>query len=67
MAYKALRGFEYPKSLAIRNRLRSGVHVPWEERGEMVSVRPGAAVQAPSDLLESWLHRGLIEEVHHDA
>jgi len=61
--YRALRGFEYPKSLAIRNRIRKGEEIPLDERGETQNVLPGKMVTPPEDLLGSWLRRGLVEEV----
>lgn len=58
--YRATRGFEYPESLAIRNRLRQGENLSQDERGDMVYARKGHLISPPSDLKDSWLKRGLI-------
>lgn len=60
----ATRNFEYPKSLAVRNQIRTGTNVPFEDRGELVEVAADSQViEIPNDLREGWIKRGLIVEV----
>lgn len=63
MKVKAIVEFEYPRSLSIRNRIRRGDHMPFEERGEIVQVPIGATIDAPADLLDSWLASGYVEAI----
>lgn len=61
--FRAINNFEYPASLSIRNRIRGGEDIPFEERGEMIEVMEGAELAAtdiPDDLKESWLKRNIV-------
>ena len=61
-AYRCLRGFSYPASKSIRDRIRAGDHMPLEERGEWQRYAAGDRItNPPSDLIEGWLQRGLVE------
>ncbi len=63
-AYRCVRGFSYPKSLAIRDRIRAGEKVAIEDRGEWVRHAVGDRIaNPPIDLIESWLRRGAVEPV----
>ena len=53
--------FEYPASLTVRNRIRDGERIPFEDRGKIVEVEVGAITDAPADLLQSWVDAGLVE------
>ena len=59
MKYIAVRTFEYPSSLEVRDKIRKGEEV--EDR-KMTRVVAGAAVIPPDDLLKSWVQRGLIND-----
>lgn len=61
MKVKALVNLSYPRSQAVRNRIRRGDHLPHEERGEIVDVMWGEIVEAPADLLAGWLANGYVE------
>lgn len=66
----ALKSFEFPASLRVRDAIRrwhrqsknDGVPYPGD-RGESVEVVIGEFLTAPDDLLQSWLDAGLVEEV----
>jgi hypothetical protein len=61
-AYRCLRSFSYPESLAIRNRIRDGDHM--EERGEWVRYAERDKItNPPSDLIKGWLRRGFVEPI----
>lgn len=68
--YRALKNFEYPESLEVRNKIRSFHKIARNEgvsyqgdRGKQVEVDAGAEILlVPDDLLESWLDAGLVEE-----
>lgn len=66
MKVKALVNFEYPASQTVRNRIRSeqiaGRRLPVEQRGRIVEVQAGEEVNAPPDLLQSWIDAGLVED-----
>ena len=62
MRYVATRGFEYPTSLAVRNQIRQNGPLSSWEGVETHNVSSGESVNPPEDLLESWLHRGLIKK-----
>jgi hypothetical protein len=60
--YRCVKGFSYPVSLIIRDRIRAGDHMPISERGEWRRYTPGdKIINPPSDLIESWLRRGSVE------
>ncbi len=60
-SYRCLRGFSYPASRSIRDRIRGGDHMPVEERGEWRKYAEGDRIaNPPSDLIDGWLRRGLI-------
>ena len=62
--YLCLSGFSYPASLAIRDRIRAGDHMPYEERGEWTRHAEGDTItNPPSDLIKGWLERGIVELV----
>ncbi len=62
--YLCLRGFSYPASKIIRDRIRGGDHMPYEERGEWTRYAEGDKITSPpSDLIKSWLRRGLVEPI----
>lgn len=70
MRLRAIRGFEYPESREVRDKIRrwhrspshDGVPYP-NDRGVMVEVVAGEAVTTPDDLLHSWLDAGLVEDL----
>ena len=65
----AIKNFGYPKDLKTRDTIR-GFHggrgnknlgKSWDgDRGEIVEVVAGEIIQAPEDLLDSWLDAGLV-------
>ena len=60
--YLCLRGFSYPTSKIIRDRILGGDHMPYGERGELVRHEIGDKIaDLPSDLIKSWLRRGIVE------
>ena len=60
--YLCLRGFSYPTSRIIRNRILGGDHMPYGERGEWTRYAEGDTIaNPPSDLIKSWLRRGIVE------
>ena len=63
--YRVLNGITYPKTLAIRDRIRGGDHMPMEERGEWVRHAKGDKItNPPRDLIKSWLRRDLVEPIN---
>jgi hypothetical protein len=63
-AYRCVKGFSYPASLAVRDRIRGGEKVAIEDRGEWVRHVIGDRIaNPPIDLIESWLRRGAVEPV----
>jgi hypothetical protein len=63
-AYRCVKGFSYPKSLAVRDRIRAGERIVLEDRGEWVRHVVGDRIaNPPVDLIESWLRRGCVEQV----
>ena len=63
-AYLCLSGFSYPTSKIIRDRIRDGDHMPYEERGEWRRHAAGDTITSPpSDLIKSWLRRGAVEPI----
>jgi hypothetical protein len=67
MKVKVLVGISYPKLQTVRNRLRNGENLSMEDRGEWVELEIGDEVDAPADLLKSWLSRGYVEELESDG
>ncbi len=68
----ALKGFEYPASQTIRNRIREAVkqggpRVPMEDRGTIVDVKKGETVNVPQDVLANLLEREAVERVTTDG
>ena len=60
--YLCLRGFSYPTSRIIRNRILGGDHMPYGELGEWTRYAVGDKIaNPPSDLVKSWLRRGIVE------
>ena len=60
--YKVLRGFDYPASLAIRDRIYAGERIPRAEQGELKMHEVGDKItNLPSDVLRSLLRRGAVE------
>ena len=60
--YLCLRGFSYPTSRIIRDRILGGDHMPYGERGEWTRYAEGDTIaNPPSDLIKSWLRRGIVE------
>ena len=63
-SYRCLKPFSYPASLSIRERIRAGDHMPLEERGDWRRYAKGDKIaNPPSDLIESWLERDLVEPI----
>lgn len=60
MKVTALVNFGYPASQTVRNRIRGGEKIPLEDRGRMVEVKEGETIEAPADLLQSWLDARLV-------
>ena len=61
---KEFKGFDYPKSRAIRDRLRGGDDIPREQQGELIRHALGSLItNPPDDLIEGWLARGRVELV----
>lgn len=61
-SYRCLRGFSYPTSRSVRDRIAAGDHMPLEERGDWQRYAQGDRItNPPSDLIEGWLQRGLVE------
>jgi hypothetical protein len=67
MKVRAIVNFEYPASLTVRNKIREaaarGKRVPMEERGRIAEVVVGEELDAPADLVESWLANGYVQAV----
>ena len=60
-AYRCLRGFSYPVSQSIRDRIRAGDH-KLEERGEWQRYAVGDRIEnLPSDVSANLLKRGALE------
>ena len=64
---RALKAFEYPTSRSVRDAIRrhhrtSTEPFPWDKRGASGYVEIGQVLDAPDDLLVSWLDNGLVEE-----
>ena len=63
-SYRCLRGFSYPTSRSVRDRIAAGDHMPLDERGESQRYAQGDRItNPPSDLIESWLRRGCVEPI----
>ena len=61
-AYRCLRGFSYPASKSIRDRIRAGDHMPLEERGDWQRYEAGDRIEnLPSDVSANLLKRGATE------
>lgn len=67
MKVKALVNFEYPASLTVRNRIRGGEKIPYEDRGKILEVEAGEMINAPADLLHSWVDAKLVEDPEETA
>jgi len=67
MRVRAIGNFGYPASLTVRNKIRQAVdrgkRVPAEERGEIIDVMDGQELDAPADLVESWLANGYVRAI----
>ena len=57
MKIKALKGFQYPTSVEVRNRIRRGEKVPMEDRTPWTMVEEGDVVDIPVDIEVSLLKR----------
>ena len=78
-SYRCLKPLSYPASLSIRDRIRVAMrNNPEMTNAEAAIVRaePGEIKQyaegdkithPPSDLIESWLRRGLVEPISSGA
>lgn len=62
-----LKNFGYPRTEGVRNAIRRFHRIKANEgkpfpgaRGVMVEVVAGAVIEAPEDLLDSWLVAGLV-------
>lgn len=64
MQVKVIKAFGYPADIAIRDRIRAGAKIPFEKRG-MIEHSEGEIIEAPDDMIASWIKRGLVEQ--HDA
>ena len=63
-AYRCLRGFSYPSSQSIRDRIRAGDHMKLEERGEWQRYAVGDRIEnLPSDVSANLLKRGALEVI----
>lgn len=61
-AYRCVKGFSYPKSQAVRDRIRAGEKVAVEDRGDWVRHVVGDRISSlPSDVSEALLRRGVVE------
>ena len=63
----AIKSFGYPGDPKVRDEIRKfhavkkNDGVGWDgDRGEIVEVAAGAVLEAPEDLLDSWLGAGLV-------
>jgi hypothetical protein len=63
----AIKGFGYPKDLVVRAQIRDFHKVKkndglgWDgDRGEIVEVAADDVIEAPTDLLDSWLAAELV-------
>ena len=65
----AIKNFGYPKDLKTRDTIRAfhgdtgkkNLGKSWDgDRGEIVEVTAGETLQAPEDLLDSWLAAELV-------
>ena len=66
MKVRALVGFEYPASGAMRDAIRRHHRydpvAPYPlERGRLVEVEAGQTIEAPEDLVKGWLRDKLVE------
>jgi len=59
--YNVLRGFNYPKSKALRDRIRKGEATSAESEASVV-VDAGEGKSIPDDIAEGLLKRKVIEE-----
>ena len=63
-SYRCLRGFSYPASRGVRDRIRAGDHIPREEGGDWKRYAEGTRLtNPPGDLIADWLKRGLVEPI----
>ena len=68
---KALKSFNYPESKKVRDSIKrfhtvaanEGQVFPYDARGTQVEVVAGEVIEAPTDVLEGWLERGIVEVV----
>lgn len=63
----AVKNFSYPKDAAVREKIRKfhavkkNNGVGWDgDRGETVEVIAGTVIEAPADLLDSWVSAELV-------
>lgn len=60
--YRCVKGFSYPKSLTVRDRIRGGEKVAIEDRGDWVRHVVGDRITSlPIDVSETLLRRGAVE------
>ena len=64
---KAIKSFAYPGDPKVRDKIRKfhsttlNVGIAWDgDRGKAVEVSAGEVIEAPADLLDSWLAAELV-------
>ena len=60
--YNAVRGFNYPKSKALRDKIRKGEATPADSDAEIRVEAGTEGVSVPDDVAEEMLSRNVIEE-----
>ncbi len=67
LVVQALKNFSYPEDLKVRDKIRAfhktmkNAGVGWDgDRGKIIEITAGTWLNAPEDLLDSWIAAELV-------